>query len=202
MSKSVRRTAICLAALLGVALGLSAQAATVSSGSATHHHAVRSGHRGLYGGKTWEGKEHVFETVFTPDGLRIYMFTPERTPASLEGASGTVTLKFKDGSTKELTLAPQGPASGDKTIYYCTMHPDVMKTEAGKCPKCNMDLVAQNRFFGAADLSQAKPGTVTAEIHLTGLGGNEKEVTFTEVNGHGRNGNPKTEGTSSGGAKS
>ena len=27
------------------------------------------------------------------------------------------------------------------TMYTCPMHPEVMQNKAGKCPKCNMDLV-------------------------------------------------------------
>jgi hypothetical protein len=35
--------------------------------------------------------------------------------------------------------APTSPAA-----YMCPMHPDVMTTEPGKCPRCNMDLVPGN----------------------------------------------------------
>ena len=28
-----------------------------------------------------------------------------------------------------------------KTQYTCTMHPQVIKSKPGKCPKCGMDLV-------------------------------------------------------------
>jgi hypothetical protein len=49
------------------------------------------------------------------------------------------------------TLAAQAPAppqpSGTAatqapSAYMCPMHPDVMTSEPGKCPRCNMDLVA------------------------------------------------------------
>lgn len=40
----------------------------------------------------------------------------------------------------------------EKTIYTCPMHPEVQKTEAGKCPKCGMNLVPENR-----QPQQAKP---------------------------------------------
>jgi hypothetical protein len=36
------------------------------------------------------------------------------------------------------------PAAGQvapKQKYYCSMHPDVVSDEPGKCPKCGMDLV-------------------------------------------------------------
>jgi len=26
-------------------------------------------------------------------------------------------------------------------VYYCPMHPEVQQPQAGKCPKCGMDLV-------------------------------------------------------------
>jgi hypothetical protein len=30
-----------------------------------------------------------------------------------------------------------------KTVYTCTMHPEVISDKPGKCPKCGMDLVAK-----------------------------------------------------------
>ena len=30
-----------------------------------------------------------------------------------------------------------------KVIYTCSMHPEVMQTKAGKCPKCGMNLTAK-----------------------------------------------------------
>ncbi len=36
----------------------------------------------------------------------------------------------------------QDPAPQEPVIYVCSMHPDVQSKIAGKCPKCNMKLVA------------------------------------------------------------
>ncbi len=33
--------------------------------------------------------------------------------------------------------------STTKVIYTCSMHPEVMQTKAGKCPKCGMNLTAK-----------------------------------------------------------
>ncbi len=30
-----------------------------------------------------------------------------------------------------------------KVVYTCSMHPEVMQTKAGKCPKCGMNLTAK-----------------------------------------------------------
>jgi len=36
---------------------------------------------------------------------------------------------------------PQPTNSSKVTQYYCPMHPEIVRTSAGKCPKCGMDLV-------------------------------------------------------------
>lgn len=35
-----------------------------------------------------------------------------------------------------------------KVQYTCTMHPEVVKDEPGKCPKCGMDLVKKESSDG------------------------------------------------------
>ena len=32
-----------------------------------------------------------------------------------------------------------------KTMYTCTMHPEVVRSKPGKCPKCGMILVKRNK---------------------------------------------------------
>jgi hypothetical protein len=41
-----------------------------------------------------------------------------------------------------------------------------------------MKLYEQDYLFGKVDLSNAEPGSLKAILHLTDLGGAEKEVTF------------------------
>lgn len=43
-------------------------------------------------------------------------------------------LFAQSGTTKTI-------ASTDSMIYTCTMHPEVVSGQPGKCPKCGMDLV-------------------------------------------------------------
>jgi hypothetical protein len=33
-------------------------------------------------------------------------------------------------------------------VYLCPMHPEVRQPDAGKCPKCNMDLLPEGTRFG------------------------------------------------------
>ena len=42
---------------------------------------------------------------------------------------------YADDTTGNTEAATSGE------VWTCPMHPEVQKTEAGKCPKCNMNLV-------------------------------------------------------------
>ena len=42
-------------------------------------------------------------------------------------------------------------------MYTCSMHPEVMEAQPGKCPKCGMDLVPM-AAEGAADHDHGKSG--------------------------------------------
>jgi hypothetical protein len=44
-----------------------------------------------------------------------------------------------DGSAK----MSQPTTSPSATTYTCTIHPDVVQSQPGKCPKCGMSLVAK-----------------------------------------------------------
>jgi hypothetical protein len=52
------------------------------------------------------------------------------------------------------------PASDEKIVYTCPMHPDVKSDKPGSCPKCGMDLVAVKH---AEKASRSEP-TSKAEI--------------------------------------
>ncbi len=68
------------------------------------------------------------------------------------------------------------PLAGDRTasgyqeikVYSCTMHPEVQSSTPGKCPKCEMKLVAQKPGAGGAQQSDATqtqaPGSRTLEV--------------------------------------
>jgi hypothetical protein len=137
----------------------------------------------LHGGHVTMTRNHHFETLFSPDGIRIFTYTAEHAPQMTEKAKGRVTLTFKDGSTKVLPLVTQRPSDREKTAYFCPMHQDVVQMEPGVCPKCGgMKLYAQDYLFGKVDLSGVEPGTLKASVAIEGLAKPETEVTFTETN--------------------
>ena len=136
----------------------------------------------LHGGHVTMTKAHHFETVFAPDGVRIYMYSGAQDPLPMSRVSGTTTVKDKAGTSKEVKLTANVPKEGEPVVYFCTMYDSPPQMQPGKCPKCGMNLVPQTALFGATDLSKAAPGSVKAVVHLTGLDGEEKEVTFTQAN--------------------
>ena len=137
----------------------------------------------LHGGKLSSTPAGNFETVFAADGIRIYSYTPDKAPAMMEGTSGSVALKIAGKKSQTVALVVEVPADKEPAVYFCPMHADVVQMTPGMCTKCGgMKLYQQNRLFGKADLSQAKPGSVTAEIKIQGLQGKIKEVSYTVTN--------------------
>jgi hypothetical protein len=176
---------LALVAALGLTATLALAGGTAPPG-ANAPSEVKSGHAHeaseRHGGDVSMTKVHHFETVFAPDGIRIYLYTEEQAPELLDTAKGTATLMFKDGTSKEIPLSVGDPAPGEKTVYFCPMHSDVVQMEPGICTKCGkMELYVQNRLFGAYDLSKVAPGTMKAFIKVKGLGGDEPEVSFASA---------------------
>jgi hypothetical protein len=134
----------------------------------------------LHKGTVTMTKTRHLETVLRPDGIRIYLYSEDQKPQLMGKAVGSATLRFKDGSAKEVPLVPASTDSLVPDIFFCTMHPDQVKMQPGKCPKCGMTLVAQDHLFGAIDLKAIKPGSAKAFITVRGLGGDEPEVSFVE----------------------
>jgi hypothetical protein len=135
----------------------------------------------LHGGQVTMTKAHHFETVFAPDGVRIYMYSAKLDPVPMDGILGTVTFKDKSGSAREVKLIPDAPQEGVEDVYYCTMYDSPPTHAPGRCSGCGMNLVRQNGLFAAADLSKAQPNALEATVHLTRIGGAEKEATFTST---------------------
>jgi hypothetical protein len=108
------------------------------------------------------------------------MYTGGQAPMMIQKAEGNVTLKFKDGSEKELPLKATEPGKNEETVYFCPMHADVVQMEPGECGKCGgMTLFKQNYMHAAYDLSDVEPGTMKAVVHMKGMKGDESEATFT-----------------------
>ncbi len=134
----------------------------------------------LHGGVLNSTKGHVFETVLAADGIHVYLYTEAKAPELVEKAKGTAMLKLPGGKSLEVKLAPREPAEGERTAYFCPMHPEVVQMTPGECEPCNgMILYKQDRLFGAANLAGVKAEQVTAMVRLTGLSGRVKDATFT-----------------------
>ncbi|MDM7916429.1 MAG: heavy metal-binding domain-containing protein [Candidatus Eisenbacteria bacterium] len=138
----------------------------------------------LHGGQVTMTKDHHFETVFTPAGVQVYVYTAGQAPAMASKAAGTATIEFADGSKKEVPLAKEKPADAEPGVYFCPMHSDVVQMQPGECAKCGgMKLFKQDRLSAQIDLSKVEAGTAKATMHITGLKGDEPEVAFTETIG-------------------
>jgi hypothetical protein len=133
----------------------------------------------LHGGRVSTTRQHCFETVFDPEGVRVFLYAADQNPMPVGKARGTVRFEFKDGSTTEVPLLPEKPKEGEPAVYYCSMHPDVVQKEPGSCPKCGMNLIPQYSLAAKADLAKAKQGDVKAVITVRGLPGEEPSATFT-----------------------
>jgi hypothetical protein len=133
----------------------------------------------LHGGAVSTTKAHAFETLITPQGVRVFLYTDELAPAMVEKATGTAKLALPGGRTLEVPLKARQPAAGEPTSYFCPMHAEVVRDAPGKCELCGgMTLFVQDHLFGAVDLADVDVAAVSALIRVTGLRGGEKEATF------------------------
>lgn len=182
------------AVAVGAALFLWATHLPAQEHSMTSHKAQAGGHAGmnhemapghsheqceLHGGQVSMTTAHHVETVASPDGIRVYLYSMDQQPLPADDVAGTVTLKAKSGKSQELKLTPFTPKEDEPAVYYCTMHDSPATTKPGNCAVCGMKLVPQSGLVASADLKGLEPGKAEAIVHLTGLGGDEKELTVT-----------------------
>ena len=136
----------------------------------------------LHQGQVSMTKQHHFESLFAPDGIRVYLYDQNQVPMQVGKATGTVTVKSKDGSSHELKLQRTEPKEGEHTAYFCPSHPDETQMEPGICKQCGtMKLMMQDYLFAPIDLSKVVPESTKATVHVKGLAGDEPEATFTET---------------------
>jgi hypothetical protein len=132
----------------------------------------------LHGGKVNTTSDHAFETVFGPDGIRVYVYKADQTPLLVGVVEGTAVVNFADGSRRELALEKKSPADDEEAIYFCPAHPGVVQTGPGTCAADGKELAVQDYLFGKTDLSNAELGVATATVALAGLDGREPSATF------------------------
>lgn len=60
---------------------------------------------------------------------------------SLAAAVGGLRRVFREGAFAWRSEDFEAPALQTRTIYTCSMHPEVEQDEPGQCPRCGMDLI-------------------------------------------------------------
>lgn len=60
---------------------------------------------------------------------------------ALAAAVSELRRAFREGAFSRSVEDFEGPALETKTIYTCSMHPEVEQEEPGQCPKCGMELI-------------------------------------------------------------
>lgn len=69
---------------------------------------------------------------------------------SLAVAIDNVRRAFREGAFTEETEDFEAPALETRTIYTCSMHPEIEQEESGQCPRCGMDLIPKESAGGEA----------------------------------------------------
>jgi hypothetical protein len=137
---------------------------------------------GPHDGAVTKTKRHSFEVVFAAGGLSVYMFDAEMAPMMMQRVKATAAVTITGSPAREVTLKLDSPKEGEKTLYFCPMHPSVAQLKPGTCEACGgMELIPQDCIRGAIDFSKAAPGAVSAVISIKGMKGDESGATFTAV---------------------
>ena len=74
---------------------------------------------------------------------------PEQT--SLAEAVRQLRQAFREGAFAARTRDFEAPALETRTVYTCSMHPEVEQEEPGQCPECGMDLVPRESTGDAGE---------------------------------------------------
>lgn len=119
-----------------------------------------------HGGIVVMTKQHHFEVVFKPDGIRVYLYDYDQKPLADKDVIGNVTLKFKNSDKRTLDFRPV-------TAYEM----------AGKQKQQHHhQSMGMDYLQATVDLSKVEPGSLTAEFSFKKLAHNkESEVTFTRT---------------------
>lgn len=152
-------------------------------------HAIHEGHAdntggdldqvALHGGPVTAAEDWHFETVFTTEGVQIYKYSADLAPQMMRKTTGSLKLVYENGTSKEIPLVLKAPNADETTVHFCPMHSEVVQMEAGVCDLCGgMVLFRQDYLFGTVDLSREAPGSFSAMVNISGLGGNKSDVSF------------------------
>ena len=124
-----------------------------------------------HGGQATMTNEFHFEVLFHRDSVQVYFYDGKQNPISARGASGTVSLSFRDHHRERVSaeLAYVKPAEKDEGG-----HGHGHKEKTAPHP--------QDFLEAAIDLAKVQEGAMKALFDLKGLAGKEeKAVSFKET---------------------
>lgn len=74
----------------------------------------------IHGGEVTMTPHHHFETLFTPDGIRLYVYDENQKPVmSLKDAKASVVLQSKDGKSESIPLTYLPPDTASSRTQPC-----------------------------------------------------------------------------------
>jgi hypothetical protein len=133
----------------------------------------------MHKGQVTEAAGRFFETVCSPKGLRIYGYTGKYAPTRLDDVTGSATVVLANGTKKTVALKAGDPSDGERTAYFCPMHPEATQFEPGTCAACGgMTLMAQNRLAGEWEPS-ADGSSDPRRVRVVLRGLTADEITYT-----------------------
>jgi len=109
----------------------------------------------LHGGMTMMTKAHHFETVYMPDGIRLYAYDGKQGQSSTKGLEARAYLMYKTGEPKVIAMLYRGGAV-------------VEGSDKGKAP-------LQDYLFAPVDLSDSTVLPVRVKFSLKKVSGEEGE---------------------------
>jgi len=99
----------------------------------------------------------------------------ERDQGSLESGIAALRSRFSGGAFDPRTEDFEAAVLESTVEYVCPMHPEIVQDEPGTCPKCGMDLVAQEAGGGGGDHGGHDHGG-SEEEQEAGDAGEEDEI--------------------------
>lgn len=157
-------------AALGIASAL-VMSPAFSQEKAGHSHEKIEAH----GGTVLMTKQHHFEVVFKADAVRVYLYDARQKPMDAKGVNGTVTLKFKNGETKEVPLRyvsamhQMAPAAMDEHHEKMQQKHEEKEHEHSKMQNHAARRMQMDYLQARVDLSKVKPGSLKAIFSLKNL---------------------------------
>lgn len=148
---------------------------TATSGEMAEHSAVD-----LHHGQVTEAAGHHFETVMSPDGIRLYLYAANGIPMKASGLKGKAVVTPAGGESQTIELAPAEPKKDDTTAYFCPGHAQATQMKPGICTACGtMELIPQNYLEGKADFSSFGKGA-KVQVLVENLKGSDGPVAFNQ----------------------